>query len=154
MVQSLLILVFSSALFFFYLQAVCERALRREFSRPFFEEIANAIRLEFPALCDASASSASMDFEDARLAFKCDFLTLSYLLKNAGPARRRLPRREKILLLYFRFLLFTLPIRHAFKLKEKEAVLKLATVLQYFANSVGEKLSVDPLAHALFHSES
>lgn len=154
MVMSFLILVFSGALFFFYIQALCERVLRREFSHPYLQDIIEAVRLEYPELRVAAASNVSVDYKRALLAFKCDFLALSYLLKNADPARRRLQRREKILILYFRFLLFSLPIRHAFRLKEKDALLRLAAVLQYFANSAGEKLSVDTLGHALPDSES
>ena len=43
---------------------------------------------------------------------------------------------------------FSLPIRHALKLKERETVLRLASILQFFANSVGEKLSVNSFAAA------
>jgi hypothetical protein len=41
---------------------------------------------------------------------------------------------------------YSLTVRHAFNLREKEAMLKLATILQFFANSIGEKLSGDALA--------
>jgi hypothetical protein len=144
---SVLILAVSSALFFFYMQAFCEKALRREFSRPYFQDIIQAIQLEYPGLRDSVASDASLDYSYARFTLRCDFITLEYMLNNNDPAHWHLPRREKILILYFRFLLFWLPIRHAFKLGEKEAVLRLATVLQYFANSLGEKLSAIPLGN-------
>ena len=148
MILSVLVLVVSSALFFFYIQAFCEKALRREFSRAYFQDVVQAIQLEYPSLLDATAPKASQNYSDARLALECDFVTLSYLLENGDRTRRPLPRREKVLLLYFRFLLFCLPIRHAFKLREKEAVSKLATILQYFANSVGESLSISSLGNA------
>ena len=141
-------LVVSSALFFFYIQAFCEKVLRREFSRAYFQDVVQAIQLEYPSLLDATASKASLNYSDAHLALECDFVTLSYLLENGDRTRRPLPRREKVLLLYFRFLLFCLPFRHAFKLREKEAVSKLATILQYFANSAGESLSISPLGNA------
>ena len=57
-------------------------------------------------------------------------------------------RAERILVLYFRFLLFCLPIRHVFKLQERESVSKLTTILQFFANSLGEKLSIGSFATA------
>jgi hypothetical protein len=154
MVLPFLILVFSTALFFFYVQAFCERALRREFSHPYFQEMIQAMQLEFPRLRDAFASNASLDYADARLALKCDFTTLEYLLKRSGRTRGPFARREKILFLYFRFLLFCLPLRHALKLREKDAILKLAAILQYFANLTGERLSAGSLANAQAHLES
>ena len=154
MLMSILVLVVSSALFLFYIQTICEKALRQEFSRPFFKEIVQAIHLEYPQLRDAFGSSEPLDYAQAQLALKCDFMTLEYLMKNGNPARRHLSRRERLLVLYFRFLLFTLPIRHAFKLKEGEAVVHLATILEFFANSVGEKVSVTSLADAQVQANS
>lgn len=153
--MSVLVLVVSSALFFFYIQAFCEKALRREFSHPYFQDIIKAIQLEYPRLRDSLAANASFfNCSDAYCALKCDFMTLEYLLKNSNPSQRHLSRRERLLVLYFRFLLLSLPIRHAFKLQEKEAVLKLAAILQFFANSVGEKLSVNSFTMAAADLES
>jgi hypothetical protein len=148
MVTSVLVLAVSTALFCFYIQTICEKALKREFSHPYFQDIAKAIKLESPRLRDSFASKTSYSYPDARLALKCDFMTLEYLLKNGAPSCRRLSRSERILVLYFRFLLFSLSIRHAFRLREREVVSKLATILQFFANSVGEKLSISSLAKA------
>ncbi len=154
MVMSVLVLAVSGALFFFYLQTLCEKVLRREFSHPYHQDIIKAIRLEYPGLRDSCAADASFNYSDVRLTFKCDFMTLEYLLKNVDLSRRHLSRRERLLVIYFRFLLFSLPIRHAFKLHEKQAVMRLATVLQFFANSVGEKLSVNSLPIAASDLES
>jgi len=148
MLMSILVLVVSTALFLFYLQTACEQALRREFSQSYFKEIIQAVRLEYPQLRDSVASDGLPNHAQMRLALKCDFFTLEYLLKNGDPSRRHLTRGERLLGLYFRFLFFSLPIRHALKLKERDAVLRLATILQYFANSVGEKLSVGSFAAA------
>lgn len=135
-----LILVFSTALFFFYIQAFCERVLRREFDRAYFRDIINAIQLEFPRLREALMASAPMDYPQVKVALKCDFATLSYLLKNSDRKRQSLPREDKTLILYFRFLMFCLPFRYAMRLGSREAVIKLTTILQYFANSIGEKV--------------
>jgi hypothetical protein len=149
MVLSFLILVLSTALFFFYIQAICERALRREFSHPYFQDILKSIQLEFPRLRDDLAGSTSLDYSEMRVALKCDFTTLAYLLRNSDRRRRHLSRSEKLLIFYFRILLFCLPIRHAFKLHEREATLKLTTILQHFANLTGERLSLSSMNNAL-----
>lgn len=148
MVLAFLILVFSCALFFFYVQAVCERALRREFSRMYFREIVNAVQLEYPRYCAASASEGRLEYSSARHALKCDFFTLSYLMKNSDPKRLRRSGVDKLLSLYFRLLFACLPICHVFRFKEEKAVLKLGAMLQYFANQVGEKLTVNSLEYS------
>ncbi|MGA8183279.1 MAG: hypothetical protein WB819_06505 [Terriglobia bacterium] len=148
MFMSILVLVVSTALFLFYLQTACEQALRREFSQSYFKEIIQAAQLEYPKLLDAVASNGLPDYRQARLDLKCDFFTLESLLKRVDPTRQHLTRGERLLGLYFRFMFFSLPIRHALKLKERETVLRLASILQFFANSVGEKLSVNAFAVA------
>jgi len=148
MVLSVAVLVVSAALFFFYIQALCQKILRQEFSHPYFREIVEAVHLEYPHLRDSYASNAPGDYINARLALKCDFFTLKYLLKNGDPKRRHLSRREKILMLYFRLIFFSLPVRHALNFREKEGMLELVSTLQFFANSVGEKVGAYSIAAA------
>ena len=148
MFMSILVLVVSSALFFFYIQVSCETVLRREFSRAYFKDIIQAARLEYPQLCDSVNSKGAPDYAQMRRALKCDFFTLKYLLKNGGASRRNLTHGERLLGLYFRFLLFSLPVRRALKLQEREAVLRLASILQFFANSIGERFTVTSFAVA------
>ena len=50
MVLAALILILSTAFFFFYLQITCQRILRRQFDREYFLAIVNANRLEFSAV--------------------------------------------------------------------------------------------------------
>lgn len=149
-----LILVVSAALFLFYVQTTCARTMRREFDRAFYQDVINAIHLEYPRLQDAILSRSALAYSDARHALRCDFMTLEYILKNADSSERYLSPREKILLLYFRFLLFCLPIRHALKHGENEAVLKLTTILQFLANLVGEKLTVSLVGDSLPNPQS
>ena len=40
----------SLAVVFFYFQATCQRILRRQFEREYFQSIAKVTRLEFPSL--------------------------------------------------------------------------------------------------------
>ncbi|HKT12459.1 MAG TPA: hypothetical protein VJW77_11600 [Terriglobia bacterium] len=154
MFMSILVLVVSSALLFFYVQVSCETVLRREFSRAYFKDIIQAARLEYEQVCDSVTSNGAPDYAQMRLALKCDFFTLKYLLKNGGDSRQRLTRSERFLGLYFRFLLFSLPVRSALKLRERGAVLRMASILQFFANSIGERLTVTSFAVAEARSNS
>ena len=137
-----LILIVSTALFFFYFQVACQRILRRKFDREYFLSIVNANRLEFPAVRKALEDfDAPVDYPRVRMTLKCDYLALSYLLKNAANVNQRYTREERLLMLYFRVVFFVLGVRHALKLGEKSAILKLTAILQYFANVVGQRVN-------------
>jgi hypothetical protein len=148
MFMSILVLVVSSGLLFFYIQTSCEQVLRREFSRAYFKDIVEAARLEYPQLRNSLDSNGMGNYAQMRQVLQCDFFAMKSLLKYGDSSRRHFMRGERLLSLYFRVLLFSLPVRHALNLKEREAVLRLASILQFFANSAGEMLSVNSFAVA------
>lgn len=137
------ILIVSTALFFFYLQATCQKILRRQFDQEYSHSIVNANRLEFPAVRKAIEEfDAPLDYARLRMTLKCDFLALTYLLKHAANVNQRYSRDERFLILYFRTIFFSLVIRRLLRLKEKPAVLKLTAILEYFANVVGQRVNL------------
>src|SRR5574340_112697 len=140
MISSIVILIFSTALFIFYIQTICEKVLRREFSRAYFQDVLNALDLEFPRLRQALSAKVPMSYSQIQLALKCDYFTLTYLLKNGNPKQRRFSGQERLLLGYFRLLLLLLPVRYAFHLRERQAAMKLTLILHHFANLVGERV--------------
>jgi hypothetical protein len=135
-----LILILSTALFFFYFQATCQKILRRQFAQDYFQAIVNANRLEFPSVRKALDFGAPVDYPRLRLMLKCDFLALTYLLKNAANLNQRYSTEELFLMVYFRMLFFSLFTRHWLRLREKPAILKLTAILQFFANVVGQRV--------------
>lgn len=141
MFVSVLILILSTALFFFYIQIVCQRILRRHFDHEYFRAIVNANRLEFPAVRTAMEEyDTPVDYERVRMTLKCDFLALTYLLKNAANTEQRYTREERLLIVYFRVMLAVLSIGHWLKLREQPLILRLTTILQYFANVIGQRV--------------
>ena len=142
MVLTALILILSTAFFFFYWQATCQRILRQEFDREYFLAIVNASRLEFPAVRRTLGEfNAPLDYPRLRMMLKCDFLALTYLLKNAVNVSQRYSREERLLMFYFRLVFASLITRHWLRVGEKSAILKLTTILQYFANVVGQRVN-------------
>ena len=138
-----LILIISTALFVFYLQIACQRILRRKFDREYSLPIVNANRLEFPAIRKGLEEfDTPLDYPRARVMLKCDYLVLTYLLKNAANVTQRYTREERLLIVYFRASLLSLGARHLLRLKEKPAALKLTAVLEYFANVVGQRVDL------------
>ena len=142
MVLAAFILISSTALFFFYLQAACQRALNTKFEQEYFRSIVNANRLEFLSLRkELEEYGHAVDYGRLRMTLKCDFLALTYLLKNAANVNQSYSRDESLLMFYFRALFVIVAARRIFRLSEKKAVLKLTAILEYFANVVGQRVS-------------
>ena len=137
-----LILIISTGMFLFYVHAICQRILRREFDKDYFLAIVNANRLEFPAVRRAAESwEAPVDYAQVRLTLKCDYLALTYLLRHAVNVKRRYTRQEWLLAVYFRAILLLLGLCHKLGLGERSAILNLVAILQYFANVIGQRVN-------------
>jgi hypothetical protein len=142
MIVAVLILILSTALFFFYFQVTCQKILGRQFDREYFQSIANANRLEFPSLRKSLEDfGAPVDYSRLRMMLRCDFLALTYLLKNAANVNQRYTYDERLLILYFRWQFLSLAARRLLRLGENTAILRLTAVLQYFANVVGQRVN-------------
>jgi hypothetical protein len=141
MFPATLILIGSLALFLFYLQAVCEQVLRRRFEDPLPDPIVEANRLEFPFVRNALKEfDAPVDYTRFRVQLKCDYLALTYLLRNAANRSHRLSRSERLLAAYFGTLSLLLTVVHFLGMLEKPIFLKMTAVLEYFANVLGERI--------------
>jgi hypothetical protein len=137
-----LILIISTGMFLFYIHAICQRILRREFDKDYYLAIVNANRLEFPTVRRAVESwEAPVDYAHVHLTLKCDYLALTYLLKNAVNVNRRYTRQEWLLVVYFHAILLLLGLCHKLRLGERSALLNLTAILQYFANVIGQRVS-------------
>ncbi|HEX5481929.1 MAG TPA: hypothetical protein VFZ08_04815 [Terriglobia bacterium] len=142
MFVAIMILVLSTALLLFYLQTICQRILLRRAHEEFYHCIVNANRLEFPFVRSAIEDyEVPLDYARFRMQLKCDFLALNYLLKNAVNATQRLSRDERLLVLYFKVLFFMLGASHLVGVGEKGFMLKLTSILQFFGNVLGERVS-------------
>jgi hypothetical protein len=141
MILAWLILALSLAMVFFYFQATCQKILRRQFERDYFQSIASVVRLEFPSLRKSLEEfGAPVDYSRLPKMLKSDLLALTYLLKNSADVKPRFSNEERLLILYFRCQLLSLAVRHLVKVGEKRAILRLTSVLQYFANVVGQRV--------------
>jgi len=138
---AVLILMVYVGLLVYYCQAVCQRSLRRQFTQEFYQGIVRANRLEFPSVRRAIEDSGfHVEYPHLVVTLKCDFLALTYLLKNAANVNQRYTYKQYLLILYFEVLYFSLIARHWLGLRETPVVLKLTSILQYFANVVGERV--------------
>jgi len=141
MIIATLILILSAALFCFYFQVTCRAILRRQFDREYFHLIATANRLEFLSVRESMEGlEESAAYSLLRQALKCDFLALTYLLKNATNLNRRYASEERFLILYFRWQFLVLAVRRLLGMSDAPVILRLTSVLQYFANVVGKRV--------------
>jgi hypothetical protein len=142
MILAWLILIFSVAIFFFCFQVTCQKILCRQFDQEYFRSIVNAHRLEFLAFQKSLEEfGAPVDYPRLRVMLKCDFLALTYLLKNVPHVNQRYSNEERLLILYFRWQLLSLAVRRLLSVGEGKAALRLTSVLQYFANVVGQRVN-------------
>jgi hypothetical protein len=147
-----IILIVSTALFFFYLQSACERVLREQFDQQYFHAIAQVCRLEFPSLRLAmERTDVPVDYTSVCTKLRVDFAVLSTLKNTAhGLGRPRLG--ERLLTAYFQAISISLPLLRAAGLG-KQAIRKLTAILQYSSNAVGRQLSSVQLAQPLTPSQ-
>ena len=142
MILAWVILALSLAMVFFYFQATCLKILRRPFDQEYFQSIAKVIRLEFPSLRKSLEEfGVPVDYRRLRRTLKSDFFALIYLLKNAANVNQRFSNEERLLLLYFRWQLLSLAVRRLLKAGETKTILRLTSVLEYFANVVGQRMN-------------
>ena len=142
MIIATLILILSTAMFFFYFQVTCQKILRRQFDQEYFRSIAHANRLEFPSLRKSLEEfGAPVNYSRLQSMLKCDFLALTYLLKHVENTKRSYSTEEFFLLLYFRVQCLSLVVRRLLRVSDSKAILSMTSVLQYFANVVGQRVS-------------
>ncbi len=137
-----LVLVVSAALFFFYLQIICQRVLRRKFDQEYFQAIVKANRLAFSQIRRGLEELGQpVRYSQFSSALRCDYFMLSYLLRNAANLKQSYSLEERLLMIYCRILFVSWFFRHWLKLGDKATILRLTRVLEYFANVVGERVN-------------
>lgn len=142
MFMAVLILMVYTGLLVYYIQAICQRPLRRQFAQKFYQAIVKTNQLGYPSVRSAIEDLGSpVEYPQLIVTLKCDFLALTYLLKNTANVHPRYTYEQYLLILYFKLLYVSLVTRHWLGLRETPAVLKLTAILQYFANVVGERVN-------------
>lgn len=141
MFVAIVFLIISTALFMFYLQAHCQKILRRPFDHKFSRAVANANRLGFPFVRKALEDlGVPVDYLPVCMRLMSDFLALTYLLRVASNQRWWcFSCEQRLLAMYFHATFVALVTAHWLGLNERAAVLKLTSILEYFSNVLGER---------------
>jgi len=148
MIFSALILILSTAMFFFYFQVTCQRVLRLQFDKDYFLSIVNANGLEFMALRKSlEGSGVPVNYPRLREMLKRDYHALTYLLKNATNVGHHRSKDEWLLIIYFRWQMVSLAVRHLLRVSDSKPIIALTSILQYFANVVGQRVTIARFAN-------
>ena len=146
-----LLLILSTAMLSYCFQVTCQGILRRQFNPEHFQAVARTNFLEFLSL------PKSLEGDGARPAYPAvwhmlerDFHWLTYLLKYATNVDLSYSNAERCLILYYRWHCLTWAVRHLMKAEEKKAIEKLTSVLQYFANVLGERVALCKVSEVRF----
>ncbi|MGD0128802.1 MAG: hypothetical protein ABSF46_25900 [Terriglobia bacterium] len=142
MLMPVAILIVPTGLLCFWFQADCRRILARPFAREYFQPIVIVHRFEFLQIRNSSGDFAQpTEFSRLAAALRCDFLGLTYLLKHTANFNQSYTWEELRLILYFRVLHALLVTRHWLRLHEEPALMNMTSILLYFANVVGERVT-------------
>ena len=105
----------------------------------------NPYRLGFQYV-QTEITEPDADYRWARMALKCDYKMLQYLMKESGV---KCSRREPLLMAYFSALSAVASVQHAMKLNEKATILKLTGILNYFTSVIGESVDLTAVPVAM-----
>jgi hypothetical protein len=142
MLMPAVILIVPTGLLCFWFQADCRRILARPFAREYFQPIVIVHRFEFLQIRNGSGDFAQpTEFSRLAAALRCDFLGLTYLLKHTANFNQSYTWEELRLILYFRVLHALLVARHWLRWHEEPALMNMTSILLYFANVVGERVT-------------
>ena len=142
MLTPVVILTVLTGLLYFWFQADCNKVLERPFGRNYFQPIVTVHRFEFLLIRSASGDFARpTEFFRLTAALKCDFWGLTYLLKHTANFNQSYTWEERRLILYFRVLLALLTARRWLRWREELVLVRLTSILLYFANVIGERVN-------------
>ncbi len=145
---SIFILVISAALLMFWLRSACQSILRHRFEQDYSTEVAEANQLEYLAIRRALAEHPEeiADYGGLLATLERDYEALTYLLRNAATVHvGRYSRTERLLVLDFQLLRLWVRLKRLVGWPSWRAgLLEMTTILNYFANVVGQRLATFP----------
>ncbi len=145
---SIFILVISAALLMFWLRSACQSVLRHRFEQDYSTEVAEANQLEYLAIRRALAEHPEeiADYGGLLATLERDYEALTYLLRNAATVHvGRYSRTERLLVLDFQLLRLWVRLKRLVGWPSWRAgLLEMTTILNYFANVVGQRLATFP----------
>jgi len=136
MVAGVLIIVFSVVLFAYWFRYTCLLLLRNQTSEEHASQMAEANRLNFPAVqvaLETGAPRASLD--PLRSALESDYKILDYLLKNAAEFGGS-SVDQWLLRMDFRLMNFWYRVS-----RRSAALVEMAGVVAYLADAMGKRIA-------------
>jgi hypothetical protein len=149
MIAASFIIIVSIGLFLFWFRCTCRLMLSSQPSRDLTSKITEANQLQFRAVqrrLDADSGFALDELDQFYQALNCDHRVIVYLMKYGALYRTGDEDVERFLLeIDFRMMSAIYRASRAQYKKEAEAALReMASVLNYFTNSMGATVFTEP----------
>lgn len=145
---SVSILVISGIGLLFWLRMACGSVLQKRFERDYSADVAEANQLEYLAIGRAlrEYSDEIADYAELLNALERDYEALTYLLRNAATVHLgRYTQAERLLILDFQLLRVWVRVKRLLGWQSwRSGLIEMATVLEYFGNTVGQRLATFP----------
>lgn len=142
MLMALVVLVISAGLCMFYLQATCDRVVRREFELDYSRALVKVVQLEFLQVRKTIEQEPQpVDYAGLARSLRADFRALTYLLRQTKSPSRKRSAEQCLLRGYFHYQLCSLRLRSLSNLGARAAGLKLSRIIEYFCKELGERLA-------------
>ncbi len=148
MVASILIIVFSVALFVYWFRYTCLLILSARTAKDYARQVAQANQLGFLDVQTSLATSSGVAFDAFHSALARDYQAITYLLSHAGNIQGEDNGLEQ-LMLRIDFRIMSLAYRVVPKsspVYAQKVLSEMADIVSHFANSMGERQAVGSAA--------
>jgi hypothetical protein len=148
MVASILIIVFSAALFVYWFRYTCQLILSARTAKDYSRQVAQANQLGFLDVQSQLAAAAGLQFDALHSALARDYRAITYLLSHAGSVQGEDNGLEQ-LMLRIDFRIMSVLYRMVPKSSPGQAqrvLSEMADIVGHFANAMGERQAVGSAA--------
>lgn len=144
-VVSVLILIVSGILLFFWLQLASRSIRAQGFERNFGADVAQANQLQYLEIQRALSGEPEViaDYKEVLATLEWDYKALTYLLRNAATLHvGRYSSAERLLILDFQLLRLGVRVKRLLGIGDWQSSLRgMVSILDYFGNVVGQRLA-------------
>jgi hypothetical protein len=148
MVASILIIVFSVALFVYWFRYTCLLILSARTAQDYAKQVAQANQLGFLEVQSQLANAAGQSFDALHSALARDYRALTYLLSHAGSFQGEENGLEQIMLRIDFHMMSALyrVVPKSSPAHAQKVLSEMTKIVSHFANTMGERQSAGSVA--------
>jgi hypothetical protein len=145
MVASILIIVFSVALFIYWFRYTCLLILSARTARDYTRQVADANQLGFLDVQSQLATVADLSFDSVHRSLARDYKLITYLLSHAGNLDSEDNGLEQLMLrIDFKLMsVWSALSSRVAPAQARNALVEMSDIISHFANTMGERQAAD-----------